>query len=293
MMKTPSFTKKDIERFLRGLDTAAEPEFSLYTTRSINRFYQSLLILSRMKIDKGTKVLELGSYPYFMSALFREYLGGDVVGLNHPDVLFPGQPYRETFEIHRISNHHSNKVYQIPVVSCNVELDEIPFESKSFDLVLCQEIIEHLLFSPTQMLYEIHRVLKNDGLLFLTTPNTLRCAHTLAVIGGINPYNAYSPYGPYGRHIREYTLSELKVLLRKNNFLLKSAEIRRGNKSMKYQTINELFSRLLPWRQEGLYILAQPIDEAIRQYPEPIFRGDMERYWADIERNRGDELHRA
>jgi len=280
-------TRENIERFLRDLDTA--PEYSLYITKSIERYYQSLLILSQLKIDKETKVLELGSYPYFMSALFLEYLGGDLAGLQLPPVPIPGQPYKKTFEIIRISNHHSGKVYQIPVASCNVELDEFPFESKSFDLVLCQEIIEHLLFSPVQMLYEIHRVLKSDGLLFLTTPNTLRAAHTLAVIGGINPYDPYSSYGPYGRHSREYTLYELKVLLEKNNFLLRNAKIGRGNIPSKHQIINEVFSRLLPWRQEGLYILAQPVDEAIRQYPTPIFRGEMERYWADIKRSLNNE----
>jgi SAM-dependent methyltransferase len=282
-----SLTRENVERFLGDLDTA--PEYSLYITKSIERFYQSLLILSQMKIDKETKVLELGSYPYFMSALFLEYLGGDLVGLQLPPVPIPGQPYEKKNEIIRISNYRSGKAYQIPVASCNVELDEFPFESKSFDLVLCQEIIEHLLFSPVQMLCEIHRVLKSDGLMFLTTPNTLRAAHTLAVIGGINPYDPYSSYGPYGRHSREYTLSELKVLLEKNNFLLRNAKIGRGNIPSRHQIINEVFARLFPWRRECLYIVAQPVGETIRQYPTPIFGGGMERYWTDVKRSFNDE----
>ena len=48
--------------------------------------------------------------------------------------------------------------------------EPLPIDSKSADLVILQEVIEHL---PNQLfaLQEIYRVLKNGGELFLTTPN--------------------------------------------------------------------------------------------------------------------------
>jgi SAM-dependent methyltransferase len=45
----------------------------------------------------------------------------------------------------------------------------LPFKMKSFDCVLCSEVLEHL-FSPDQCTREIHRVLKDDGIACLTTP---------------------------------------------------------------------------------------------------------------------------
>lgn len=47
----------------------------------------------------------------------------------------------------------------------------IPFADKSFDLVWCTEVIEHLNY-PKFLLEEIDRVLKPNGLAVLTTPNS-------------------------------------------------------------------------------------------------------------------------
>jgi SAM-dependent methyltransferase len=46
-----------------------------------------------------------------------------------------------------------------------------PFSDESFDLVWCTEVIEHVK-DPSFTLSEIHRVLKPDGSLLMTTPNS-------------------------------------------------------------------------------------------------------------------------
>ena len=50
------------------------------------------------------------------------------------------------------------------------ELQDIKFESLSFDVVTMYEVIEHL-FSPLETLQEIHRILKGNGLLIVQTAN--------------------------------------------------------------------------------------------------------------------------
>ena len=47
---------------------------------------------------------------------------------------------------------------------------QIPFENKKFDVVFALEILEHV-ESPTNMLKEIYRVLKPEGILILSVPN--------------------------------------------------------------------------------------------------------------------------
>ena len=48
--------------------------------------------------------------------------------------------------------------------------EQIPFEDKFFDKMLCSEVIEHVL-DPVPLLKEMKRVLKDDGVLSLSIPN--------------------------------------------------------------------------------------------------------------------------
>ena len=48
--------------------------------------------------------------------------------------------------------------------------EEIPYGDRSFDKILCSEVIEHVL-APVPLLREMKRVLKDDGILSLSIPN--------------------------------------------------------------------------------------------------------------------------
>jgi ubiquinone/menaquinone biosynthesis C-methylase UbiE len=50
------------------------------------------------------------------------------------------------------------------------EKDNLPFENKSFDLVVLTDVIEHLK-DPRKMIYEMARVLRHEGTAIITTPN--------------------------------------------------------------------------------------------------------------------------
>ena len=53
----------------------------------------------------------------------------------------------------------------------------LPFDDKSFDHVLCVEVLEHVP-NPESMLSDIHRVLRPGGSLVLTVPWSARLHHT-------------------------------------------------------------------------------------------------------------------
>src|SRR6185503_7430705 len=99
--------------------------------------------------------------------------------------------------------------------------------------------IEHLLFSPTFMLGEIHRVLKRGGKVILSCPNAVRVDVLRKVLANKNPVWGYvrnaeqsgleeadwaTRHGIYGRHNREYTLRELKDLVSGCGFKIINAE---------------------------------------------------------------------
>jgi len=56
----------------------------------------------------------------------------------------------------------------LKVKKANIE-EELPFENKSFDAVWCSGVIEHMI-APHKLLLEIHRVLKDDGIVILNVP---------------------------------------------------------------------------------------------------------------------------
>ncbi len=83
---------------------------------------------------------------------------------------------------------------------CKALGENLPFASNSFDAVIAFQVIEHSVASM-KFLKEIHRVLKMDGKLFLTTPNRKLRLWPLQ-----KPWNAY--------HVHEYSGRELNRIIK-------------------------------------------------------------------------------
>ncbi|MEO8075611.1 MAG: hypothetical protein ABI818_04730, partial [Acidobacteriota bacterium] len=94
--------------------------------------------------------------------------------------------------------------------------------------VLCCELIEHLAGDVRHMLAEARRVVRDEGLLLLTTPNHASLAHRWALSRGRSVYPAlddheYPFYAGAGvrnpmRHTREFTAGEIAALLGQARF---------------------------------------------------------------------------
>jgi 2-polyprenyl-3-methyl-5-hydroxy-6-metoxy-1,4-benzoquinol methylase len=65
----------------------------------------------------------------------------------------------------------------------DVEVMALPFESSSFDVILCGDLIEHLR-EPEQFLVRVHRYLRGGGRLVLSTPNVANWTMRLSLLGG-------------------------------------------------------------------------------------------------------------
>lgn len=64
----------------------------------------------------------------------------------------------------------SHKQKNLKYIKVNIE-DELTFENESYDIIWCQEVLEHL-YSPLYALKQFHRILKNSGKLFILCPNS-------------------------------------------------------------------------------------------------------------------------
>jgi SAM-dependent methyltransferase len=99
-------------------------------------------------------------------------------------------------------------------VKADLNTETLPLESGTVDLVTAFEVVEHL-WDKDNMLKEVHRVLKQRGLLILSTPNLVAWANRLLLLVGktpfyydVSPKRPLSKYG-YG-HVNLYTLGLLR-----------------------------------------------------------------------------------
>ena len=182
----------------------ATAEAEGYLADALERFRLTMALLP--PLAPGSRVLELGSNPYFLTRLLRGR-GLDVTSANwFGEKSGFGSKGRQ-----EVTESGSRQVYEFD--HFNVEEDRFPYSDASFDVALFCEILEHLPADPIHALAELHLVLKPGGVLLLTTPNAVRLDNLNRMVKGQNVYEQLSGYGTYGRHNREYTVDELRPLL--------------------------------------------------------------------------------
>lgn len=96
-----------------------------------------------------------------------------------------------------IGLQYGQKTYSKEINFCNADAHYLPFKNSSYDVVISFETIEHL--SDLEKFFkEIHRVLKDKGILICSSPNRLWSERI-----GIN--NEF--------HLKEYSHSELHSII--------------------------------------------------------------------------------
>ncbi|HYP52842.1 MAG TPA: methyltransferase domain-containing protein, partial [Pyrinomonadaceae bacterium] len=248
---------KSFDFFVRHVGNPWEGDF--YADAHARRFRETLKFLP--PLPEGARALELGAVPYYMTCLLKRHLGLEVEPLSFYEVE------QEARARHTVESARYGERYEFDYAAVNVERDEFPFADESFDLVLCCEILEHLLINPSHMLYESHRVLRPGGLLLLTTPNVLRWSNVFALARGRNVYDHYRGNGVYGRHNREYAPGEVAALLAANNFEVERLETVHVYGSEFFNRVPALFDR----RRDNIFALARRTGTPRAGYPEMLY----------------------
>lgn len=108
--------------------------------------------------------------------------------------------------------------------------EALPFGTGTLDLVVCNDVIEHVL-DPDLFVEEIRRVLRPGGHLLLSTPNLAAWFNRLALLVGVQPaFSEVSYRGIFGRpgkdvvgHLRLYTPRALRPFLEFHRFTVVEA----------------------------------------------------------------------
>lgn len=187
-----------------SIDGGKVGELDPYVHDAFFRFVHSWSIVK----NESGRCLELGSNPYFITWLLKHHTSLELTLAN-----YFGGPEGEESQTLAWTEGGVRKQETLRFDHFNSEESRFPYEDSTFDVVVYCEIIEHLLMNPVHTLKEIRRVLKDDGLLLVTTPNVARFGNIIAIAEGRSIYDPYSGFGPYGRHNREFSMPELLHLL--------------------------------------------------------------------------------
>jgi SAM-dependent methyltransferase len=250
--------------YLRGFDfferyVHGQWEGDLYTRTHAKRFYETLRLLP--DLPRNARVLEVGALPYYLTILLKKFRGLNVETLS----LFEFEESATT--THTVENVEYGETYDFQYSALNVERDAFPYDDNSFELVLCCEVLEHLLINPSHMLYEIHRVLRPGGFLLLTTPNVIRWGNVFALFKGNNIYDSYHGNGIYGRHNREFSMAEVRQLLETSGFSVETLYTR--------TVYGPTWLNSVPWllnnRRDNIFALAKSANAARAVYPPGLY----------------------
>ena len=116
--------------------------------------------------------------------------------------------------------------FTIYIDQCDVERERLKFQDSTFDLVSCFEMLEHLRHDPFFMILEIHRVLRPEGLLLLTTPNSSSWESLARIAEFAAPF-AFSSYFADGSgigHCKEFSVNELRQFIENAGFRIEEFE---------------------------------------------------------------------
>lgn len=113
-------------------------------------------VIGGLELKNGDKVLEVGcGNGYYLSLLNRLGIKLNLTGIDIDKLALK--------DAKKFINDNKVKVI-------TADASKIPFPSNSFDKIVMSEVIEHVI-DEKKVLNEVHRVLKKDGILALTTNN--------------------------------------------------------------------------------------------------------------------------
>jgi len=184
-----------VEQYLEAVSQRLEPEAQYYWKchqPRINYFVDLVGQLARGRSFQRILDIGMGYETLALRHIFPESTL-DCAG------LFEDTRYRPTPP----SNYYTVDLNNLP--------DGPISPAGTYDLMVCMEVVEHLINPPSSVLRFLSDNLAPGGILIVTTPNAAWLKNRLKLIQGRNPFEVLNTDRLRMGHIREYTLDELRA----------------------------------------------------------------------------------
>jgi SAM-dependent methyltransferase len=244
-----------------------DPGMAAYISGHRERLIKTLLTIPLG--ENKLSVLDVGTTG-FMLSLFKNLLGyKEVAGILWKE---SGAPSASRLE-------YSGDFF--PVAYLDAEKDIYPFADGSVDLITCFEVIEHFTCDPMLFLEQARRVLKQDGTLVISTPNSASYEALVSLCRGEPPMLFYKfVQGSSDRHHIEYTPKLLGDLVKAAGFKIialetidDKPEVRRANSDLFLQA--ESFIKQVGYsaelRDRRIYLVASNARGSFCRYPDFMY----------------------
>lgn len=125
---------------------------------------------------------------------------------------------------------------------CDLNFEEIPFEDNMFDFIIAFEVIEHIPFYHN-VFSEMRRVLKDNGVLLLTTPNIASLGNRIRFLAGRDIHRVYTK-DQKDVHFRMFTLESIEKLFLMHDFTIVYSTVLTSSKKQLSKNIKKLIPHL-------------------------------------------------
>ncbi len=260
-------TVQQFEAYLRKFLSSDANERSYFETH-VRRYVATLGLLPEGA--KDTRLLELGAAFHHLTPALCKLKGYGEARCND---IWEGASQ----QTRRVFSNDGSEEFSFVVDNFDVQRTPWPYADKSFDAVLCCEMLEHLHSDPMGLFAEINRVIKPEGVLLLTTPN-LACGHAVeAALRGESPY-VYGRFerggGPTDRHNREYTAGEVERLAGAAGFDVMVLRTMDSWWECRRELLKTLAAQGFPIARRGdnTILLGRKRSEVRERYPEEFYQ---------------------
>ena len=166
--------------------------------------YKTVFSIATQYLPKKSNVLDFGSGPCDKTAV--------VALLGHNCIAY--DDLQDTW--HKESDN-TRKILEfskkIGVEYINTLESRISSQDVAFDMIMLNDVLEHLHESPKDILLSLVDLLKDDGILFITVPNAGNIKKRIILLTGGTNLGSFEKYywypGLWRGHIREYVYKDL------------------------------------------------------------------------------------